>query len=81
MVFKKPLLYNIMLPSDRTFKETNRRAMEGILAVKKNKRAVKELFNQLEHLFNYYEKSLAQAYSQFKEYFSEKINAQEVKDY
>ncbi len=73
---QKTLLYNIMLPSDRTFKETNRRAMEGILAVKKNKRAVKDLFSQLEHLFNYYEKALAQTYSQFKEHFTERINAQ-----
>jgi hypothetical protein len=73
---QKTLLHNIMLPADQSLKETNRRAMEGLLAVKKNRRALEELFSQLEHLFNYYEKALAQTYSQFKEHFTEKINAQ-----
>lgn len=73
---QKTLLYNILLPADSSFKETNKRAMEGIMAVKKNKGAVKDLFSQLEHLFNYYEKALAQTYSQFKEHFTERINAQ-----
>ncbi len=73
---QKTMLHNIMLPADQGVLETNRRAMEGLLAVKKNRRAVEELFSQLEHLFNYYEKALVQTYSQFKEHFTEKINAQ-----
>ena len=48
---QKTLLHNIMLPADQSLKETNRRAMEGLLAVKKNRRALEELFSQLEHLF------------------------------
>lgn len=74
--FEKTLLHNIMLPADQDTREVNIRAMEGLLAIKKNKRATEELFGQLEHLFTYYEKALAQTYSQFKEHFSEKIDAQ-----
>ncbi|OPZ73607.1 MAG: hypothetical protein BWY80_00907 [Firmicutes bacterium ADurb.Bin456] len=73
---EKTLLHNIMLPADQDTWEVNKRAMEGLLAVKKNKKTVEKLFGQLEHLFSYYEQALAQTYSQFKEHFSEKINAQ-----
>ena len=75
---QKTLLHNIMLPADQSLKETNRRAMEGLLAVKKNRRALEELFSQLEHLFNYYEKALAQTYSQFKERYRKDQRASKV---
>lgn len=36
---------------------------------------MREVFSQMEYLFQYYEQALAQAYSQFKENFAAKINS------
>ena len=71
---QKYLMYKIMLPAEESIWETNRRAMEGLLAIKKNKEAVKEVFSRLEDLFDLYEKTVTQKFSQFKENFAEKIN-------
>lgn len=72
---QETFLNNISLPADKSTLETNKRAMEGLYQIKKNKRAVGEVFSQLEYLFQYYEQSLAQTYSQFKETFAAKISA------
>jgi hypothetical protein len=71
---QKYLIYHIMLPAEDSIRETNRRAMEGLLVIKKNKEAVEEVFSQLEDLFDLYEKTVTQKFSQFKENFAEKIN-------
>jgi len=65
---------NILPPADDSARETNKRAMEGILLLKRDKRAVKEVFGQMEYLFKYYEQAVFHAYSQFKENFAAKIN-------
>jgi len=66
---------NILPPMDKYTRETNKRAMEGILLLKKDKRAVGEVFGQMEYLFKYYEQAMVQTYSQFKESFAQKIQA------
>jgi len=72
---REAFLNNISLPTDSSTLETNKRAMEGLLQITNDKRGVGEIFSQLEYLFHYYEQSLTQAYSQFKESYAAKIGA------
>ena len=72
---KETFLSNIQIPVDKTTLESTKKALEGMLLVKENKEALKEISGQLEHLFNYYEKTIEQAFSQFKENFSVKMAA------
>ena len=72
---RETFLNNISLPADSSTLETNKRAMEGLFQIKNDKRGVGEIFSQLEYLFHYYEQSLTQAYSQFKESYAAKISA------
>jgi len=72
---QETFLNNILLPKDRSSRETNKRAMEGLYLIKEDKQALGEVFDQLEHLFRYYEQALAQTYSQFKDDYSAKISA------
>lgn len=72
---RETFLNNILLPADSSTMETNKRAMEGLLQITNDKRRIGEVFSQLEYLFHYYEQSLAQAYSQFKESYAAKIGA------
>ncbi|MDD4238846.1 MAG: hypothetical protein PHT62_09885 [Desulfotomaculaceae bacterium] len=71
---QKTLLSNLLPPLDKETLESNLRAMQGILLVKKDKAAVQEVLGQLENLFKYYEQALAQTYSQFKQQFTEKLS-------
>ncbi len=71
---QETFLGNISLPTEKPDLDTNKIAMEGLLAIKKNKPAVVEIFSQLEHLFVYYDQTLAQAYSQFKDSYAAKIS-------
>ncbi|MFX4260717.1 DUF6657 family protein [Pelotomaculum propionicicum] len=66
-------LSNIQLPVDRAAFDTTKKALEGITLLKVNKDALREVYGQIEHLFNYYEKTLEQAFGQFKERFSAKM--------
>lgn len=68
-------LNNIQLPVDRATLETTKKALEGIAFTKVNQAALREVSAQLEHLFNYYEKTLEQAFGQFKERFSARMAA------
>jgi hypothetical protein len=72
---QETFLSNIQLPVDRATLETTKKALEGIALLKVNKGALKEVSGQLEHLFNYYEKTLEQAFGQFKEMFSARVAA------
>lgn len=71
---QKTLLSNLLPPLDKETLESNLRAMRGILLIKKDQAAVKEVIGQLENLFKYYEQALAQTYSQFKQQFTEKLS-------
>lgn len=72
---QETFLSNIQLPVDRSTLETTKKALEGIALLKVNKEALREVSVQLEQLFNYYEKTIEQAFGQFKEMFSAKIAA------
>lgn len=72
---QETFLSNIQLPGDRASIETTKKALEGIALLKVNKDALREAAGQLEHLINYYEKTLEQAYGQFKERFAARMAA------
>ncbi len=67
------LLSNITLPRDGRAKNTSAKAMQGVLALKKNPKRVKESFDQVEHLFTYYEAAVEQAYTRLKQDFEAKM--------
>jgi ABC-type tungstate transport system permease subunit len=67
---QESLLQNLHLPFDKSAYEINDKVKSGLLAIKKNKNALKEIFRQIDHLFNYYEQTISQAYLQFKENYS-----------
>jgi len=67
------LLRNISLPRDSHTRQTNSRAMEGILALKQNKESVRDVFDHIEHLFSYYEASLEQAFTRLRQEFEARL--------
>ncbi len=72
---QETFLNNIQMPGDKDTLEANKKSMEGLLLIKKNKSALKEVFGQLEHLFQYYERTMEQAFGQFKERYAAKMSA------
>jgi hypothetical protein len=68
-------LSNIQMPVDESTAATTKKALEGVFIIKSNKDALKEISGQVEHLFNYYEKTIEQAFGQFKDSFSAKVSA------
>ncbi len=72
---QETILSNILLPLDKATYETNKKAMEGLLLIKGNKRATSEILSQMEHLFQYYGRSVEQAYSKFREMYAAKIGS------
>jgi len=66
---------NIQLPTDSASVETNLRAISGLMIIKKQKEKVLAVFEQLKHLFTYYEKASIQTYDQLKEEYRAKIIA------
>ncbi|MBP7331270.1 MAG: hypothetical protein KBA08_02990 [Firmicutes bacterium] len=68
-------LSNIQLPVDNATLETTKKALAGIALLTVNKRALNEVTGQLEHLLNYYESAIKQAFEQFKERFSARMAA------
>lgn len=67
------LLRNIQLPKDETAQDSNRRAMDGLLAIKKDKSALKQIFSELEYLFNYYSQAIEHTYANLKDSFAQRI--------
>lgn len=63
---EETFLSNIRLPENEAAKENNQRAFEGILALKKNKKVVSQVFGEIEHLFTYYAKAINQNYQNLK---------------
>ncbi|MBI2853626.1 MAG: hypothetical protein HYX87_01725 [Chloroflexi bacterium] len=70
------LLRYIQLPQTTTAKDTLEKVKRGIMSIKDNKRAVEQVFSQLDNLFNYYEQARQQAFGQIKQMFEQKIGQQ-----
>jgi hypothetical protein len=68
-------LSNIQMPVDKATLETTHKALGGMFIIKSNKDALKEISGQMEHLLNYYEKTIEQAFGQFKDSFSARMSA------
>lgn len=60
-------LRNVILPTYEQARKTSKKALDGILFLKKEKDKLKPVISEIEHLFNYYEQSLRQLQLKFKE--------------
>ena len=71
------LLRNIELPVNDAARKHNKKAMEGIKALKKDKVAVENVFSKIRNIFNHYneqgEPQRRQAYEQLKTDFGAKV--------
>jgi hypothetical protein len=71
------LLRNITLPANDLARKNNKKAMEGIKAIKKDKVTVENTFSKIRNIFNHYteqgEAQRRQAYQQLKTEFGAKI--------
>ena len=71
------LVRNIDLPKNDAVKKTNRKVMDGIKLIKKDKGAVENVFSKLRYIFNHYaeqgEAQKKEAYEQVKEQFMIKL--------
>lgn len=63
------LLMNITLSADEATDESNRRAMEGILAIKRDRAQVSAVLGELDHLLQYYRQAMDQTRERFKQEF------------
>ena len=71
------LIRNIDLPKNDAAKKNNRKAMDGIKLIKKDKTAVENVFTKIRYIFNHYaeqgDQQKKQAYEQVKAQFAEKL--------
>jgi hypothetical protein len=71
------LVRNIDLPKNDAVKKTNRKVMDGIKLIKKDKGAVENVFSKIRYIFNHYaeqgEAQKKEAYEQVKEQFMIKL--------
>jgi len=71
------LIRNISLPRNEIIRKTNRKAMDGLKALKKDKVAVENVFSKMRHVLDHYveegAKQKKQAYENLKSEFEEKI--------
>jgi hypothetical protein len=71
------LIRNIDLPKNDAVKKNNRKAMDGIKLIKKDKTAVENVFSKIRYIFNHYaeqgETQKKEAYEQVKEQFAMKL--------
>lgn len=71
------LIRNISLPRNEVTRKTNRKAMDGLKALKKDKVAVENVFSKMRHVLDHYvdegAKQKKQAYENLKSEFEEKI--------
>lgn len=71
------LVRNINLPQNDLAKRKNRKAMEGLKNLKKDKVAVENVYSKLRHIFNHYleqgEQQRRQAYEALKTEFEAKV--------
>jgi hypothetical protein len=73
------LVRNISLPRTEAARKTNKKAMDGIKALKNDKAAVENLYGRMRHVLDHYvqegEKQKKQAYETLKVEFEQKIQA------
>ncbi len=71
------LIRNIDLPKNDAIKKNNRKAMDGIKLIKKDKTGVENVFSKIRYIFNHYaeqgDQQKKQAYEQVKEQFAVKL--------
>jgi hypothetical protein len=71
------LIRNIDLPKNDAIKKNNRKAMDGIKLIKKDKVGVENVFSKIRYIFNHYaeqgEVQKKEAYEQVKEQFALKL--------
>jgi hypothetical protein len=71
------LLRNVILPIHDTARKNNKRAMEAIKAIKKDKTAVENVFTKMRRVFDHYanegEQQRKQAYEMLKQDFQVKL--------
>ena len=71
------LIRNIDLPKNDAMKKSNRKAMDGIKLIKKDKTGVDNVFSKIRYIFNHYaeqgDKQKKEAYEQAKAQFAEKL--------
>lgn len=71
------LIRNIDLPRDDQARKNNRRAMEGLKTLKKDKTGVENIYSKIRHLFSHYveqgEQQRKQAYQTLKTEFEAKL--------
>jgi hypothetical protein len=71
------LVRNIDLPKNDAIKKNNRKAMDGLKLIKKDKTAVENVFSKIRYIFNHYaeqgETQKKEAYEQVKEQFAIKL--------
>jgi len=71
------LIRNINLPKDGLSKRNNRKAMEGLKALKSDKVSVENIYSRIRHVFDHYagqgEQQKKQAYESLKAEFEAKV--------
>ena len=71
------LARNIDLPKNDAVKKNNKKAMDGLTTVKKDKKGLENVFSKIRYIFNHYaeqgDKQKKQAYEQIKAQFAEKL--------
>ena len=71
------LLRNISLPRNEAARKTNKKAMDGLKALKNNKTAVDNVYKRLQHVLDHYLQEGAQqkkqAYEQLKQQFEAQL--------
>jgi len=71
------LIRNINLPQNDSIRKNNKKAMEGLKALKKDKIGVENIFSRIRNIFTHYaeqgEQQRKQAYEQLKGEFSAKV--------
>ena len=71
------LVRNIDIPKNDSIKKHNRKAMDGIKLIKKDKTGVENVFSKIRYIFNHYaeqgEQQKQQAYEQVKAQFTAKL--------
>jgi hypothetical protein len=76
-VINEILLRNISLPRNEVARKTNKKAMDGLKALKNNKAAVDNVYKHLQHVLDHYLQEGAQqkkqAYEQLKQQFEAQL--------
>jgi len=71
------LIRNINLPQNDSLRKNNKKAMDGLKALKKDKIGVENIFSRIRNIFTHYteqgEQQRKQAYEQLKAEFSAKV--------